>query len=308
MVPVPLNPLRVFVVASRFPSFVEAAQKLHVTPGAISRQIKVLEAYLGVELYSSGANRKELTRLGQTYVDMLGPCIDEIENQNAKFLNNNKADSLRLACSNHFMRQWLLPRLGEFLDAHSAIEFSFDVMKPTSMADLRADVWIRYGLGDWPGYKSFSLMRSTLTPVCSPRYIASHGRPETPEALSEHVLLQSEFRPDDWTAWSKTAGIDLAPDARRVTFAGTYLAYQAALMGSGIALGRSHMMDHDLANGTLVELFPISTEVEAAFYLCIPTGMPEKPSIITFRKWIDRQVQSNPRSGVLGTLDHTQGM
>ncbi|SDO04877.1 LysR substrate-binding domain-containing protein [Ensifer sp. YR511] len=292
MAPVPLNPLRVFIVSSRYPSFVEAAQKLHVTPGAIGRQIKVLEEYLGVELYSSGANKKELTQLGRTYAQMLGPCIDEIENQNARFLNSNKADTLRLACSNHFMRQWLLPRLGEFLDANPGVELTLDVMKPSSMADNRADVWIRYGKGEWPGYSAYPLMRPTLTPVCSARYIASHGRPESPEALGSHVLLQSEFRLDDWGAWSKTAGVELPSQARRITFAGTYLAYQAALMGSGVALGRSYMMDQDIANGSLLRLFPIEAEVDSAFYLCIPSGMPQKKAIRAFRKWIGEQVKS----------------
>lgn len=287
---VPLNPLRVFISASRYPTFVEAAQKLHVTPGAISRQVKVLEDYLGVELYTSGANKKELTAKGHSYAATLGPLLDEIDSQNARFISSNKGDSLRLACSNHFLRQWLLPHLGAFLDDHPTIEFSFDVLKPTMSADIRADVWIRYGSGGWTGYDSQLLMQPTLTPVCSPRYLAQHGRPGKPDDLKLHMLLQSEFRLGDWAAWCSAADIELSAETRWVTFAGTYLAYQAALMGSGIALGRSHMMEHDIASGNLIELFPQRVRVDSAFYLCTPKGGMAKPSVSAFSSWISAKI------------------
>ena len=291
--PVPLNPLRVFVLASRYPTFVEAAQKLNVTPGAISRQVKVLEAYLGIELYSNGANSKHLTEAGRTYAEMLGPCIDDIENRNAIFVNRNHAHRLRLACSNHLLRQWLLPRLGRFLDAHPELEFSFDVLKPGLDADRQADIWIRYGKGDWPEFNCIEIMRPQVTPVCSPAYLEKHGRPAHPDDLEHHTLLHSVYRPDDWNAWFAATGITSTPVNRFVSFGGTYLAYQAALMGSGIALGRIPMLKQDLSNGSLIRLFPVQAEVDSAFFLCTPRGGPNKRSVHSFVQWITSEAKDN---------------
>lgn len=290
MPPVPLNPLRVFVLASRHDSFVEAADALHVTPGAVSRQVKALEDFLGVHLYTQGANRKELTDAGRHLSALVGPWLDEIESAATRFASAHRQDSLRLSCSNHFMRQWLLPRLGGFLERHPQFEVNFEVARAGEAIDRTADVVIRYGRGHWPGFDCRLLLQPDLIPVCSPAYLASHGPIAAPADLLRHTLLQSRFRPEDWRHWFGKAGQDMPQSLRCVTFTGTYLAYQAATLGNGIALGRRGMIEKDIAAGLLVAPLPIWCDIDAGFYLCTAAGAAAKRSVTAFCRWVAAEV------------------
>lgn len=293
MPPVPLNPLRVFVLTSRHASFVEAAEALHVTPGAVSRQVKTLEDFLGVHLYTQGANRKELTDAGRHLSALVGPWLDEIESAAARFASAHRQDSLRLSCSNHFMRQWLLPRLGGFLERHPQFEVNFEVARAGEPIDRTADVVIRYGRGQWPGFETTLLLKPDLIPVCSPAYLAAHGPIAAPADLLRQTLLQSGFRPDDWRHWFGKAGTEMPATTRCVTFSGTYLAYQAATLDNGIALGRRGMIEKDIASGLLVAPVPLWCDIDAAFYLCVPAGAAAKRSVVAMTRWLAAQVAAD---------------
>lgn len=285
----PLNPLRVFEVVARTQNLTLAAQELHVSQSAVSRQIATLESYLGVELFRRERHGVTLTRAGQGYAAEIVPAFDAVANATAKLLRSTSQGALRVRTYTTFAAKWLIPRLPDFQQQYPSIEVRIDNATPDVDFDRDpADVAIQFGDGRWARMAADHLFDDEIEPVCTPAYLDQHrGKRNKLEPLLQHRLLVSHYRRRDWDDWLALAGLETAAQrTERMSFNSSVLTWQAALDGLGIAIGQSAMLEAELASGRLVRPFARPLRREMAYYLVRPRTQRESRKVGVFRDWL----------------------
>ncbi|WP_052121526.1 transcriptional regulator GcvA [Inquilinus limosus] len=286
----PLNALRAFEAAGRYVSFTRAAEELHVTPGAISRQIKLLEDFLGVELFDRTHRDLRMTDASRAYVGALTDVFERADNATKRLLNAHRERSLRIQSAMTFTLRWLMPRLPLFHKMYPTRELHLTTMLaplPTHyLVTGEVDVAIQQGRGDWDGVISHRLAGSELIPVCSPALLRADPPLREYNDLSRHTLLHSLARPDDWQDWLAAAGATDVDPARGLRFESSSLAYQAAIEGIGIAIGQMALVIEDLETGRLVPAFDFILQNGNAYHLMYYEHAAKNPRLVEFRDWI----------------------
>ena len=286
----PMNPLRVFEVVARTQNLTLAAQELHVSQSAVSRQIAVLEMYLGVELFRRERHGVTLTRAGQSYADEVVPAFDAVATATARLLRSTSQGALRVRTYTTFAAKWLIPRLPDFQAQFPSIEVRIDNAIPDVDFDRDpADLAIQFGDGRWPRVNSDMLFGDEMEPVCTPAYLQSHkgSRGKTLQPLLKHRLLVSHYRRADWDDWLAFAQMaDVAKDTERMSFGSSVMTWQAALDGLGIAIGQTAMLKSELESGRLIRPFEQPYRRDKAYYLVRPLVQRESKKIVAFRDWL----------------------
>jgi DNA-binding transcriptional LysR family regulator len=159
----PLNPLRSFEAAARHNSFARAAQELSVTPAAISRQVKLLEDYFGVEFFRREPSGISLTPEAMDYAKGLGKAFRQIASLTDEFRTRHTSSILTIRGYTTFLVKWLVPRLPDFQAAHPHIKvrLSGGSSAPAAGSGGQADIVIRYGGPHWPGHRALLLFRAS---------------------------------------------------------------------------------------------------------------------------------------------------
>lgn len=285
----PLNPLRVFEVVARTQNLTTAAQELHVTQSAVSRQIGVLETYLGVELFRRERHGVALTRAGRAYAEQVVPAFESIAAATDKLLKGTRQGALRVRTYTTFAAKWLIPRLPEFARLHPDIEVRIANAVPDVDFDRDpVDVAIQFGDGRWPRVQADLLIPDEIEPVCSPGFTAVHKRKAGyPKPLLQQRLLVSHYRRDDWDDWLRSTGMAAqAREAERMSFGSSVLTWQAALDGLGIAIGQRALLAAELQSGQLVAPFGQPLRREKGHYLVRPKVQRESRKVAVFREWL----------------------
>ena len=288
----PLNALRAFESAARHMSITVAAEELHVTPGAVSRQIKLLEELLNAELFSRTHRQISLTPQGDDYFRSVTRAIDAIRGATQQLTKRSQHRQLKVRAYTTFAMRWMIPRLSGFHAAHPDIEILLTAsLDEVDFKKDDLDAAIRLGNGNWPGAKSHRLVSNILTPVASPGLVRSGPPLSNPLDLRGHTLLHSIARPDDWARWLESVGVSGAIDARGgMTYQSSAMAYAAAAEGQGLAMAQLFLVERDLASGVLVTPFKESIDMgDYTYYLVTPSHKPETPYMVTFRTWLLQQ-------------------
>ena len=282
----PLNALRAFEAAARHASFTRAAAELHVTHGAVSRQVQALEAWLGAQLFERHNRRVVLTADGESYLAEVGAALDRIALATARQLGRGRPRLLRVNALATFALRWLIPRLSGFQIANPAIE----VRLVTSNLPLPAeagtfDVAVRGGPTAWPGLVGLPFLGERRIPVCSPALLGRLPLME-PADLRRHTLLHAATLPEVWPQWLSAAGVpDLEPKGR-VTLEHFYLTLQAALDGLGMAMGPERLIAEDVASGRLAMPFAGPFLPARSYHVYVPEAAADEPAIRAFCTWI----------------------
>ena len=301
----PLTALRAFESAARHLSFKKAAEELHVTPAAISQQIKVLESYLGLSLFHRLTRALELTAQG---LAMLPKIREGFECLAAAVENTRQVDDgpLTVTAPPSFASRWLVPRLPRFSLAHPNVELHLSSGGHTvdrrselgdpgeGTIDLRnasSQVAIRFGKGHYSGFRVEKIFAPDCVPVCSPR-LPTPDRPLSSLAdLSRHVLIHDEtlgkeIGQAEWAQWLRAAGVDDIDAQRGPRFSNAILAVEAALDGQGVALALRPLVEADVTAGRLIIPFDIAVPSPYAYFLVIPELVSRRPSVAAFRTWL----------------------
>lgn len=290
----PLNALRAFEVTGRHVSFAKAAEELFVTPGAISRQIKLLEEVLGLELFERTGRNLRISEEAREYAIALGDAFEQINHATNQLLTAHRARSLRIHCPMTFTLRWLMPRLPFFHRLYPTREIQLTTTLLPVPANLlylgHADVVIQMGKGDWPDLIAHRLAGSALVPVCAPAYVDAMGGRLTVDMLAQATLLRSMARPDDWRDWLDAAGGESIDDQRGLQFESSSLAYQAAIEGVGIAIGQESLIAEDRASGRLVTPIDFVHDNGNAYYLTYAKQTENDSRLMEFKDWILAQV------------------
>jgi LysR family glycine cleavage system transcriptional activator len=287
----PLHTLVAFEAAARHLSFTEAAEELFVTPGAISHQIKALEAYLGLKLFHRLPRALALTGEGQSYLIVVRDTLDRLSAATVKLQTMELQGILTVSVLPSFAARWLVPRLGGFRALYPDIDVR---IAPTpelvDFARTDVDVGIRYGGGQYAGLQADRLFSEEVFPVCSPSLVAGPHPLHTPQDLRAHTLLHDEGH-DGWRTWLLAAGVHELDPQRGPIFTDSSMLVQAAVSGQGVALGRRVLATADLQAGRLVRVFAQTLPTEFAYYVVCPKAAAARARIKAFREWILNEAQ-----------------
>src|SRR5215204_1137690 len=253
----PLNALKTFEAAARHESFTRAAEELCVTQGAVSHQVKALEAELAVKLFNRERQRLIITEAGRDYLAVIRDALDRIALGTERLLQRQSGGVLTVSTSPDFAAKWLVNRLGRFAEKHPDIDLR--ISASTQYVDFAredVDVAIRHGDGNWPGLDVVRLYSERLFPVCSPKLVAGRNRIAKPADLLKFPLLRLEDA-RNWTRLFEAAGVKATVGSGPVLNRASML-IDAAIDGQGIALARTALAAWDLINGRLVRPIDVS--------------------------------------------------
>jgi LysR family glycine cleavage system transcriptional activator len=202
----PLNALKAFEAAARSESFTKAAQELNVTQGAVSHQVKALEATLGLKLFNREHQRLVITEAGRDYLTVVRDAFDRIALGTERLVQRQSSGALTISTSPDFAAKWLVYRLGRFAENHPEINLRVSAtMHHVDFAREDVDIAVRHGDGKWPGLDAVRLSPEQLFPVCSPKVVAGR-RIKTAADLLKFPLLHLDDR-KTWTEWFEAAGV-----------------------------------------------------------------------------------------------------
>jgi LysR family glycine cleavage system transcriptional activator len=290
-----LNGLRAFEAAARHLSFTNAASELNVTQTAISHQIRRLEEELGMRLFVRQNRALALTPEAKDYLPGVRAAFNDLRLATDRLLRKDNEHVLTVSTLASLAAKWLLPRLSAFQEAHPDIDVR--ITTSPALVDFKSgdvDAAIRYGRGHWAGLRSDWLTADQLFPVCSPALLTGDKPLRRPEDLAHRTLLHSSgFYDDDWRLWLTAAGLPANISKRPgLTFDLILVTVQAAIDGSGVAIGRTSYVEDDIAKGRLVVPFDITLPADAGFYLVSPEARADSPKLIAFRQWLVASVQT----------------
>jgi LysR family transcriptional regulator, glycine cleavage system transcriptional activator len=291
----PLNAVRAFEAAARRGSFKDAAFELGVTHGAISRQIHLLEDWLGAPALFRRMNRGvTLTPEGGALLAEFGPALDQISaaaRQHRERRGGPVATMLRVNALATFSLRWLLPRLTLFREAHPGIEVQLTTAnEPVDALPEEYDVVIRGGPDTFYGFVSRPLLNERRLPVCSPALIK---RLSAVTDLERHTLLHVSTVPKLWRDWLTLAGHSGLKPAATLTLDHFYLSIQAAVDGLGVAMGPTALVSDDLAAGRLVTPFPEVSLPARTYFAYLPQRDLINPASIVFCEWLAKLAEGS---------------
>jgi LysR family glycine cleavage system transcriptional activator len=287
----PLNPLRAFESAGRLKSMTRAADELHVTPAAISRQVKALEDYLGVPLFARSHRAVNLTPVGEQFLRDITKSLVVIRTATQNVIAGRGRKIFKIQAYTTIAMRWLIPRLSSFHDAHPEIDVKLTTsLEWVDFAATDLDAVIRLGDGNWTGLEADRLLPNELVPVCSPVLLTRKPRLKSPADLRHQPLLHSLARPDDWAKWLKAAGINNVNAHGGLKYESSVLAYQAAIEGHGVAIAQKVFVTDDLESGKLITPFSFCLDMGSyTYYLLSPRR--NNRELDMFRAWLKSQVR-----------------
>lgn len=267
-----------------------------MTPAAVGQLVRGLEDWLGVALFvraSTGRSRLAATEAAQRALPEIRAGFDRLGMGLEHLKNSGAHGVLTVTVSPAFAAKWLLPRIERFHAAWPEIDLRLDTnLKAVDFVPGGIDIGVRYGIGKWDGLLAEKLMNEEIYPVCSPGWLARHGRLPTPAQLADETLIhdlsmdgQAGF--PTWDRWLEAAGTGAVATQRGMRINNSAAVLQAAIDGSGVALGRSVMARDDLAAGRLVRLFPhIAFPSSLAYYVVYRPGCATLARLAAFRQWL----------------------
>ena len=288
----PLNSLRAFEAAARHLSVSHAAVELHVTPAAVSHQVKALEEWLGVPLFRRLNRQVLLTDAGQACLKGLRDGFDRLAATVEKVRGRAGEAPLTVSAAPSFAGKWLLPRLERFRNAHPEIEVRIDANPRLSDFDRdNVDIGIRYGRGRYPGLRVDRLLAENVFPLCSPQLMRGPPRLRHPRDLARHTLLHidmpvmAEAEPT-WEMWLRAAGVTDVDWSRGPRFSISSMAIEMAIAGQGVVLGSDVLCAADLAARRLVKPFDVGLALDFGYWIVSPETAAERPKAVAFRNWL----------------------
>ena len=285
----PLNALRAFEAAARLGSVSRAATELHVTHGAVSRQVKLLEDDLGTALFVRDGRGLRLTDAGERLRDAAGAAFEQLQSTVRGLRRGDDAGTRVIGCPGSLLARWMIPRLERLrrdlpeLKLHlSPHEGEFDPALPG------LDAALLIGAPPWPAHwRAHALAPERIGPVLNPRHPAFgrlSGRPAA--ALLEEELLHTASRPQAWPQWARAHGLDPARLRSGTGFEHLYYLLEAAVAGLGIAIAPQPLVAEDIAAGRLAAPWGF---VDTGAQWCLCTRAQQDAQIDRLAAWLRGQ-------------------
>jgi LysR family glycine cleavage system transcriptional activator len=302
----PLNALRAFEAAARHLSVKKAAIELNVTPAAVSHQIRMLEDYLGVQLFHRYNRALELTDAARASLPKLREGFDCLVQAVERLRSHVSGGVLTVSAAPSFAARWLMPRLHRFIAAHPEVDVRVSARMRRVSVDGKGDVaeratveaWlddsdiaILYGRGNYPSLWVRKLLDLTITPICSPQLLQGDNPIKSPADLGHHMLLHDDTgdlydNEPFWDVWLREAGVNGVDPRRGPHFSHAVLAFEAAMDAVGVVASMPVLAAEDLAAGRLVAPFDLRVSLASAYYLVCHESASTRPAVALFRDWL----------------------
>lgn len=287
----PLNPLRVFEAVARLGNLTKAAEELHVTQSAVSRQIGVLENYLEVRLFVREARGVSLTKQGLAFQNDIAPAFAQISLATKKLRGTSSEKPLKVRAYTTFSAKWLLRYMHRFEELYPWVEVRLSSsVEPVHFEKEDVDLAIQFGDGMRTDVHCIKLFDDVIEPVCSPLLLKGEYPLTSLDNLKHHKLLHSRYRTDDWPDWLSANGqsdLQLRPKS---TLPSSLLAYQASIEGLGVAIGQIRLLEPDLESGVLVRPFKLPLSRKLGYYALMPRNRSLTQADL-FLEWLQSEVK-----------------
>jgi LysR family transcriptional regulator, glycine cleavage system transcriptional activator len=284
----PLSALRVFEAAARHNSFQKAASELNLTASAVSHAIQTLENWLGVALFHRGSRGLKLTAAGEAYAPMVNQALTILARATDRLPGRKASGTLAISSAPTFAHKVLLPLLDKFIAENSEIRVTVDTSRRRVDLTLdNFDIAIRFAPANKPGPDWTLLAAETLMPACSPAFKKKLDRPLDADVLSRVPLIHVTSSTTDWEHWFAANGIAIPPSFDAGLRVDTFqMGADAAARGLGVMLGRSPLLDDEIASGRLVTLGAKTITSGDAYWLITPEAEFQRPEVKLFRDWL----------------------
>jgi LysR family transcriptional regulator, glycine cleavage system transcriptional activator len=284
----PLHLLRSFSTVVRFGGVSRAAEALHLTQSAVSKQIKELEAWVGVPLFGRSRKRLALTPAGEQYEKAVRSLLAQLEAATLDLITSDDgAGVLHLSSLPTFGAKWLIPRLPSFqqLHPHVTLQFvpyvdSYDFHRP------ELDCSILFGDGHWPGAHAHYLSGNDVA-LIAPRSSVADWRIDSAQDLARHALLRHVTVPEAWLRWSETHGVPGLNSLAGPQFDQFQTMIRAVMAGMGLALVPRCLVQDEIAAGLVREPLPGGGYQSAlGYWFCYPERRNQLHALDAFRRWV----------------------
>jgi LysR family glycine cleavage system transcriptional activator len=283
-----LTGLNTFDACARHGSFTAAAGELGVTLGAVSRQVKALEAELDCPLFLRLHRGVELTAEGLDLFQTVSSSFQQIGRLCQEFRKRAQSTDVTLAATTAFASLWLMPRIGGFWQQYQDINLNHAISdNPLDSGFVNADIRIRYGDGVWRGEETVKLFDDRIYPVCGRGFAERHDL-QQPGDLLDYPLLQLDSVDPAWTSWAlplQRWGCDVRL-ARLRRFNNYVVALQAAEENQGIVLGWHSLVGALVERGKLARIGSMEIEAPGSYYLAWADNRPLSQSASRLRDWL----------------------
>ena len=283
----PTSALHTLVTVARIGGFSRAAQELDLTQSAVSRQIAMLEDWLGAALFDRRGRRVALNARGRAYVEAIEPALRTLRRATAALVDRPSERVVELAVLPSFGMRWLAPRLARLSERHPDLVVNFAArIDEFDFADERFDAAIHAGAANWPGGDHTLLFEEAMTPVVAPSRLVARPVREAADLL-HHPLLHQAARPNAWRDWFAGHGVEAGNEARAgPSFAHFLMMAQAAAAGAGVALMPRFLVEDELRSGQLVDPLGITTPSGAAYWFVTPQGRAPTSGVRDVKAWL----------------------
>lgn len=290
--------LRAFEAAARTSSFTAAAGELRLTSGAISYQIRALEAHLGFALFERLPRGVKLTAMGVAYLPPVRKAFEQLADSTVGLFGASERGQITVHAPVSLASLWLAPRLPAFMAAHPSIELRLSsVIWDNPVPDVATDLEIRYGNGQWHGYRAERLMHQPIVAVCSPALLESTRSIGNAAHWLPRHLIHIMGHEDHWQQVRQALGVGERADPEHVgpTVDTTVAALELAAAGAGCALAHPIFLGSYLSTGRLVLALEHEFNDDSAYFALVP----ERPQrvrreVAQFQAWLLSAAQLPP--------------
>lgn len=284
-----IGSLLAFEAAARHGSFSRAAEELHLTEGAISRQISRLEAFLGVELFVRVKNRVHLTVAARLYWEQIAEELASIERDTLSLIGRPEGGVLELAVIPTFTNHWIIPRLPRFLGKNPGITVNMtERAEPFLFADSSFDAAIHYDHPAWSGMMKKLLFAEDLVAVCVPRLLP-RGRAPRPADLAQLPLLHKRSRADEWKRWWDQLGEEKVNPMAGPRYDLFSMVIEAARAGLGLALVPRLYVQRELQDGSFVVPLEHPHPGDKTYCVVYPQQKHDQWPLNVFIAWLEAE-------------------
>lgn len=288
----PLNALRSFEAAARLGGVGRAAEALHVTHGAISRQLRLLEEHLGVVLFQREGRGLRLTRAGEDLQAACEGAFEQIREAVMAIKRQQRPEALVLGCSGSILARWMIPRLQALQTALPQLPLHWSAQDGSFTAGQQGlDAVLLLAQPPWPrGWQVRELAPERVGVVVSPQHpAAARLAHQPPSCLLGESLLHTTSRPQAWPAWALSHGLEPAQLQLGSGFEHLYYLLEAAVAGLGVAIAPEPLVADELAAGRL--LAPWGFGATGGFWvLATPEGAAD-PRVDALAGWLQEQLK-----------------
>jgi len=281
--------LKTFQIAARRGSFKAAADELCVTASAVSHQIKVLEAQLGLALFERGARSLSLTPAGAQYFEQIDALFSRLESVTEQLRRRFSRAMVRLQVPPFFASELLVPRLSDFSSAYAAVDIQVATdYTPNETLSPDADVSVVVGRGPWPDVHATRLFSQTYVPACSPELLRQTSI-RTASDLARESLIAHDQRPDLWDRWASQNGVEALRPKQLIRFDTMSAVVNAAEQGVGIALVSAPLSAARFTSGSLIRVFERELATGESYYLLEAEREHAAPGARALVEWMLQQ-------------------